>query len=221
MFLCEYNSGFWSSMNGYWMQWMCVNWTRYHSIGLQFHESGEWSHRRWTRYNREWQMRYRAGDKKGYSLSQFTCLRGREERRRTERDTNISCNESIQSKLTMQWTWPCGLRRGSVAARLLGLRLRFPRPGHGCLSLEIVVLSTTSRSLIQRRSIARACVGVSHWVWLNKTILYTNNAWVEGGQIKKQRKKDAKNQWLLLCYVSKWRITLWRDPRFVQVSKVL
>jgi hypothetical protein len=49
---------------------------------------------------------------------------------------------------------PCGLRLGSTAARLLGLRVRIP-PRHGCLSLVIVVccqvqVSATGRSLVQR-----------------------------------------------------------------------
>jgi hypothetical protein len=34
--------------------------------------------------------------------------------------------------------WPCGLRRGSAAARLLGLWVRIP-PGLGCLSVVSVV----------------------------------------------------------------------------------
>ena len=34
--------------------------------------------------------------------------------------------------------WPCGLRRESAAARLLGLWVRIP-PGHGCLSIVSVV----------------------------------------------------------------------------------
>jgi hypothetical protein len=50
--------------------------------------------------------------------------------------------------------WPRGLRRGSTAARLLGLWVRIP-PGHGCLSLVSVVccqveVSTTGWSLVQR-----------------------------------------------------------------------
>jgi hypothetical protein len=36
--------------------------------------------------------------------------------------------------------WPRGIRRGSAAFRLLGLRDLIP-PGHGCLSLVSVVLS--------------------------------------------------------------------------------
>jgi hypothetical protein len=33
--------------------------------------------------------------------------------------------------------WPRGLRHGSAASRLLGLRVRIP-PGHGCLSVVSV-----------------------------------------------------------------------------------
>jgi hypothetical protein len=56
--------------------------------------------------------------------------------------------------------WPRGLRRGSAAARLLGL-------WHGCLSLVSVVwcqveVSATSWSLVQRRStdcgVSQMCV---------------------------------------------------------------
>ena len=96
MFLCEYISGFWNSMNGYWLQRTSVDWTHYHSVGLQFHESGEWSQSWWTGCNQVWQMWYRARDKNGYRLSQFTFMSGRGARRRNERDTNIQCNESIQ-----------------------------------------------------------------------------------------------------------------------------
>jgi hypothetical protein len=50
--------------------------------------------------------------------------------------------------------WPRGLRRGSAAARLLGLWVRIP-PGHGCLSLVSVVccqveVCATGWSLVQR-----------------------------------------------------------------------
>jgi len=50
--------------------------------------------------------------------------------------------------------WPHGLRRGSAAARLLGLWFRIP-PGHGCLSLVSVVccqveVFATGWSLAQR-----------------------------------------------------------------------
>jgi hypothetical protein len=53
--------------------------------------------------------------------------------------------------------WPQSLRRGSVVARLLGLRVRNPR-AHGCLSLVNVAsswveFSATGRSLIQRSPI--------------------------------------------------------------------
>ena len=34
--------------------------------------------------------------------------------------------------------WPRGLRHGSAAARLVGLRVRIPQ-GHGCLSIVSVV----------------------------------------------------------------------------------
>jgi hypothetical protein len=50
--------------------------------------------------------------------------------------------------------WPCGLWRGSAAARLLGLWVRSHR-GHGCLSLVSVVccqveVSATGWSLVRR-----------------------------------------------------------------------
>jgi hypothetical protein len=50
--------------------------------------------------------------------------------------------------------WPCGLRRGSSAARLLGSWVRI-HGEHGCLSLVSVVCcqvesSATSWSLVQR-----------------------------------------------------------------------
>jgi hypothetical protein len=50
--------------------------------------------------------------------------------------------------------WPCGLRRLSAAARLLGLRVPIS-PGHGCLSLVSVVccqveVSASGLSLVQR-----------------------------------------------------------------------
>jgi hypothetical protein len=50
--------------------------------------------------------------------------------------------------------WPRGLRRRSMAARLLGLRIRIP-PGAGCLSVVCVVccqveISATRWSLVQR-----------------------------------------------------------------------
>jgi len=52
--------------------------------------------------------------------------------------------------------WPRGLRRGSAAARMLGLWFRIP-PGHGCLSVASVVccqveIFATGRSLAQRSS---------------------------------------------------------------------
>ena len=50
--------------------------------------------------------------------------------------------------------WPSGLKRGSAADLLLGLRVRIP-PGNECLSLVSVVccqieVSATGRSLVQR-----------------------------------------------------------------------
>jgi hypothetical protein len=50
--------------------------------------------------------------------------------------------------------WPSGLRRGSAADRLLGLRVRIP-PGHGCVSVVSVVccqieVSAAGRSVVQR-----------------------------------------------------------------------
>ena len=50
--------------------------------------------------------------------------------------------------------WPRGLRHGSAASRLLGLRVRI-LPGYGCLSRVSVmcwqvVVSATGRSLVQR-----------------------------------------------------------------------
>ena len=60
---------------------------------------------------------------------------------------------------------PRGLRRGSAATRLLGLRVRIPQ-GHGCLPLSLVSvvccqveLSTSSWSLVQR---CYTECGVSH-----------------------------------------------------------
>jgi hypothetical protein len=51
--------------------------------------------------------------------------------------------------------WPRGLRRRSAAVRLLGLRVRIPPGGHGCLSLVSVVccqveISASGWSLVQR-----------------------------------------------------------------------
>jgi hypothetical protein len=59
--------------------------------------------------------------------------------------------------------WPNCLRRGSAAARLLGLRVRIP-PEYGCLSFVSVVccqvgVSATGRSLVQRRP-TKCCVSV-------------------------------------------------------------
>ena len=53
--------------------------------------------------------------------------------------------------------WQRGLRRGSAAARLLGLRVQIPPGGHGRLSLVRVVccqveVSATGRSIVQRRN---------------------------------------------------------------------
>ena len=57
--------------------------------------------------------------------------------------------------------WPRGLRRGSAATHLLGLRVRIP-PGHGCLSLVNVVccqvqVSALGLSLIQRSLSVSEC----------------------------------------------------------------
>jgi hypothetical protein len=43
-------------------------------------------------------------------------------------------------RLCRSW-WPCGLRRGSAAARLLGLRARIPRGAWMSVSFECCVLS--------------------------------------------------------------------------------
>jgi hypothetical protein len=52
--------------------------------------------------------------------------------------------------VSCQSQWPCGLRRGSAAARLLGLRVRIGRE-HGvsvvCCQVEV---SATGRSFVQR-----------------------------------------------------------------------
>jgi hypothetical protein len=55
-----------------------------------------------------------------------------------------------------RFPWPRGLRSRSAAALLWGLWFRIP-PGHGCLSLVIVVccqteVCATGRSLVQRSS---------------------------------------------------------------------
>ena len=57
--------------------------------------------------------------------------------------------------------WPRGLRRGSAATHLLGLRVRI-QPGHGCLSLENVVccqveVSALCLSLNQRSLSVSEC----------------------------------------------------------------
>jgi hypothetical protein len=57
-------------------------------------------------------------------------------------------------KVISRSQWPRGLRRGSAAARLLGLWVRIP-PGHRCLSLVSVVcfqveVSATGWFLVQR-----------------------------------------------------------------------
>jgi hypothetical protein len=54
--------------------------------------------------------------------------------------------------------WVCG-------RTLAGISASIPAPGHGCLSVVIVVcyqveISETNRSLIQRSLIARACLCV-------------------------------------------------------------
>jgi hypothetical protein len=53
-----------------------------------------------------------------------------------------------------RFQWPCGLKRGSAAARLLGLRVRTHRH-YRCLSLVFVVcfqveVSATIRPVVQR-----------------------------------------------------------------------
>jgi hypothetical protein len=58
--------------------------------------------------------------------------------------------------------WPRGLRRGSAAARLVGLWVRIPWR-HGCLALVSVVccqvqVSGASRSLFQRSPTGCVCV---------------------------------------------------------------
>ena len=50
-----------------------------------------------------------------------------------------------RSFATCRSQWPCGLRRGSRAARLLGLWVRIP-PGHGCLSVFDLETSRMRRS---------------------------------------------------------------------------
>ena len=58
--------------------------------------------------------------------------------------------------------WPRGLRRGSAAARFLGLRVRIP-PGHGCLFLSVVCcqveVSATGCSLVKRSLTERGVSG--------------------------------------------------------------
>ena len=62
--------------------------------------------------------------------------------------------------------WPRGLRLGSAASPLLGLRVRIPR-GHGCLPLVNFVycqveVYATGRSLFQRSPTECVCVCVCH-----------------------------------------------------------
>jgi hypothetical protein len=72
----------------------------------------------------------------------------------SQEHTASSKREEFTLNMEAVWSqWPRGLRHGSAAARLLGLRLRMP-PGHGCLSLDTVVcfqveVSTTGWSLVQ------------------------------------------------------------------------
>jgi hypothetical protein len=68
--------------------------------------------------------------------------------------------------------WPRGLRRGSAATQLLGLRVRIP-PGHGCLSLVNVVccqvdVSALGVSLIQRSMSESEC---AHETWTDEKTL--------------------------------------------------
>jgi hypothetical protein len=82
--------------------------------------------------------------------------------------------------------------RTSVAARLLGLRVRIP-PGHGCLSLVNVVccqveVSAPGRSLVQRSP--TEC-GVSLIVIRLNINLYTYNGWVEEVKLRKKEGKEG------------------------------
>ena len=78
------------------------------------------------------------------------------------RPSKIQTDETVRMCYSLFWSnllacqsqWPRGLRRGSAAARLLGLWIRIP-PGHGCLSLVIVVccqveVCATGWSLVRR-----------------------------------------------------------------------
>ena len=71
---------------------------------------------------------------------------------------NQVCNKSPKAckhiNRNSRSQWPRGLRRGSAAPRLLGLRVRIP-PGQGCQSLVSVVccqveVSASGSSLVQR-----------------------------------------------------------------------
>ena len=66
----------------------------------------------------------------------------------------LFCMFFLSIGCTSRSRWPRGLRRGSAAARLLGLRVRIP-PGHGCLSLVSVMccqvdVSASGWSLVHR-----------------------------------------------------------------------
>jgi len=69
---------------------------------------------------------------------------------------------SVLQFLSGRSRWPCGLKRGSAAARLLGLRVRMPL-GAGvtvcgesfmCYQVEV---SATGRSLVQRSPTECVC----------------------------------------------------------------
>jgi len=64
------------------------------------------------------------------------------------------------------WQWPRGLRRGTAAARLLGLRVRIPRGAWMSFSCECCVLwggdLFDGPIALQKR---RAAYGVSKWLW--------------------------------------------------------
>ena len=62
---------------------------------------------------------------------------------------------------TIYWSqWPRGLRRGSAAARLLGLFVRFP-PRAGCLPLESVLCCQVEVSATGWSEVLLSVV----WVW--------------------------------------------------------
>ena len=84
--------------------------------------------------------------------------------------------------------WPRGLRRRSVAARLLKLWVRTP-PGHGCLSVVIVVCcqiqnSATSWSLIQR---SPTDCSVRRCVWSRNLVNEEALSHVGGGLLRQKK----------------------------------